>query len=272
MIKEIITFSNHKGGVAKTYTTLQTAYELSKRGNKVLVVDGDPQCNATTNMGIRKNDVKENLYSLFRADICDEEVLTKSAILHSDSFNADVLPGTHMGIDAINKFYGEVTGAISSDLILKRILDKVKDDYDYIVIDSAPGITVLTNNILSVTTQLIFPSAAEGDAIGGLMDFVRTAGVIKEKINPNLNINGLLFTIVPHNQRMEAWIMENARKKFAPHIYIYETIIPKTAKANEARQYCMPALEYDENNKSGLAYEKFVDEMLGRLKNGKQEV
>lgn len=265
MSKEIFTFCNHKGGVAKTFTTLQTAYELSKRGNKVLVIDGDPQCNATNNIGIKKKDVENSLYTLFYADINDEDISTKSAILHSDSFNADIIPCEHKEIEEINKFYNDITSAISPDLILKRILDEIKEDYDYILIDSAPGISKLTNNILSASTQLLFPSTAEGDAIGGLMDFVKTATTIQKKVNPELNVNGLLFTAVPHNRRMETWIMNNVREKFAPHIYIYETIIPLTAKANEARQYCKPALDYDPNNKTGLAYERFVDEMLGRL-------
>lgn len=257
----VISIANQKGGVGKTTTTMNLAYSLVQKNNKVLIVDLDSQSNLTNVCGIlNPYDLKKSLPDLFIKMMNDEDIDVKNSILKLEN-NIDLL-GTNIKLSTVDLMLKSETG---SEFILKNILDTIKDSYDYILIDTAPSLSSLTINALVSSDYIIIPVNLELFALMGLNDFLKTVNKIKKRLNSKLEILGVVITMCDERLNLSKAI-ELQLKEIFKNTKIFDTKIKKTVKIGEANYHNKAIGEYQSNSEISKAYEQLAKEVIDEIK------
>ena len=264
---KVVAVVNQKGGVAKTTTTIHLSADLANRGFKVLVIDFDPQGNATTGLGIDKLDCKYTAYELIKKyDFAEYHNLELKDVIINRSENLDIIP---INIKSA-KANIEINALRARELKLKKVIKEIRElkVYDYVFIDCQPSLSVLVDNALTAADSLIIPCAAEPAAIEGIADMLDTIERIKEDINDTLTIEGVLLTKVNTRTNMHKEIYEYLEKYFGPMgVYkdkLYKTLIRNNTKIAEAYKNGQTIYELDPKANGSIDYKKFVDEFLNK--------
>lgn len=256
---EIISVGNQKGGVGKTSTTLNLAYSLMELGKKVLMIDFDSQANLTTCVGIdRPNEIETNIAHLMMFKMEDEEIPEKESYIQSIG-GVDIIPSS---------IYLSVVDAnlkleMGSERLLSEILDPLREDYDYIIIDTAPSLGSLTVNALCASDSVLITVNPQLLAMMGLQDFLKTTRKVQKRINPKLKIKGILITMCDSRTNLSKILSEQVNEAYNDVVNIYETQIPMTVKVGEAIYYSKSVAEYCPTSTASIAYKDFTKEMIG---------
>ena len=251
----IISVANQKGGVGKTTTTVNLGASLAYLGKKVLLVDIDAQGNATSGVGIRKPDVKEDIY-----DILVNEVDIKETILPTSRENLFIVPATLQLAGAEI----ELTSMMARESRLKLALDEIKYDYDYILIDCPPSLGHLTINAFTASDSILIPVQCEYYALEGLSQLLNTVRLVQKHFNPDLAIEGVLLTMFDARTNLGAEVVEEVRRYFQEKVY--ETVIPRNVRLSEAPSHGLSIIDYDIRSKGAEVYQALAKEVLAREK------
>ena len=258
---KVIAMVNQKGGVGKTTTSINLAASLGILSKKVLMIDLDPQGNATTGVGINKGDVENSIY-----EVLIGQAVIEDAIIKTKYKNMSIIPAyTNLaGIDIV--FINKERKAVADGQVfdktgeLKKSVLKIKDNYDYIIIDCPPSLGVLTTNALAASDSVIIPVQCEFFALEGVMQLMNTIMLAKKKINPNLEIEGVLLTMLYSRTNLGLEVVENIRGFFKERVY--DTIIPRLVRLSEAPSHGKPIAAYDPTSKGTLAYLNLAKEVI----------
>lgn len=251
----IISVANQKGGVGKTTTTVNLGASLAYLGKKVLLVDIDAQGNATSGVGIRKPDVKEDIY-----DILVNEVDIKETILPTSRENLFIVPATLQLAGAEI----ELTSMMARESRLKLALDEIKADYDYILIDCPPSLGHLTINAFTASDSILIPVQCEYYALEGLSQLLNTVRLVQKHFNPDLAIEGVLLTMFDARTNLGAEVVEEVRRYFQEKVY--EAVIPRNVRLSEAPSHGLSIIDYDIRSKGAEVYQALAKEVLSREK------
>ncbi len=258
-MREIIAIANQKGGVGKTTTAVNLAASLAKEGKKVLLIDADPQANATTSLGYSRTDYEFNIYHVMVGSKSLDEI-----ILKTETPNLFLAP-SNIGLVGIEKeFYGRSAGR---ELMLKAAIEKVKDDYDFIIIDSPPALGPMTINALSAANSVIIPIQCEFFALEGLAQLLNTIRVIRKTINPGLKIKGFLPTMFSRQNNLSKQVLADLTHHFNDKLFkdkengVY-VVIPRNIKLAESPSFGKPVIEYDKNSTGSIAYKSLAKIIL----------
>lgn len=247
----IIAVANQKGGVGKTTTVVNLAASLAHRGKRVLIVDLDPQGNATTGSGINKSGIHLGVYAVLLGN-----AVIQAALMRSHSGGYDVLPANR----ALAGAEVELVQELAREMRLKNALATVLDDYDCILIDCPPTLTLLTVNGLAAAQKIIVPMVCEYYALEGISDLVATIRKIRQAVNPQLDILGIVRTLYDARSLLAQQVDEQLQKYFPNKVFA--TTIPRNIRLAEAPSHGMPALAYDAKARGALAYLDLADELL----------
>ena len=252
---KIIAFANQKGGVGKTTTAINLAAALSERGKRVLLCDFDPQGNATSGCGVDPRSLETSVYDR----IVSEDPDTKSGIVQTkwvDIIGANVnLAGAELDLIAMDH----------REARLKLVLDKVKDEYDYVFIDCPPSLGLLTLNCLCAADSFLVPLQCEYYALEGLSQLMTTVRMVKKNMNPKLSLEGVLLTMFDGRTNLSIQVVEEVKKHFPGEVF--SSVVPRNVRLSEAPSHGKPITEYDRMCRGAEAYLSLADEILA--KNGK---
>lgn len=255
-----IAVCNQKGGVGKTTTTVNLGIGLARMNYKVLMIDADPQGDMTTCLGcINKDDMTVTFASLMREYTNDNEVDVKEAILHHEE-GVDYIP-SNIELSALEM---QLVTAMSRERVMKNLINNVKDDYDYIVVDCMPSLGMITINALTAADSVIIPVQSQHLPAKGMMQLIQTINRVKKHINPELNIDGILITLVDKRDNLSKYITEKVREGFGEYLNIYDTVIPSGVAAAYASITGKSVFNFDRNSNVAHAYIQFVREYTGR--------
>ncbi|MCD6555891.1 MAG: ParA family protein [Bacteroidales bacterium] len=255
-MSKVIALANQKGGVGKTTTAINLAASLAVLEKKVLIIDFDPQANATSGIGLELKDIKYSIYDCFIGEIIPQEVIIKTK-----TPGLDIIP-SH--IDLVGAEI-EMLGEENREFFLDTVVKKVKDEYDYVLIDCSPSLGLLTLNALAASDSVIIPVQCEYFALEGLGKLLNTIQMIQKNINTELEIEGFLLTMYDSRVRLSNHVAAEVRKHFES--MVFDTIIQRNIKLSEAPSYGLPAINYDANSKGTINYLNFARELLERNKN-----
>ncbi len=256
MNKKILSVINQKGGVGKTTTVINLATALAQKGKKILVVDLDPQGNATTGLGKSNNDEQKNIYNLLIGKISLEQSIQKSNIGFLDLISSNVnLSGLEV----------ETANEANRAFILKEILKKnssIIDNYENIFIDCPPSLSLLTIMSLVAADELLVPLQTEFFALEGITQLVKTIERIKVNLNPELSIRGILLTMFDKRNKLSSQVDKEARNYFKGKVY--QTVIPRNVRLSEAPSHGMPCVIYDKHCLGSKSYFELAEEFLNQ--------
>jgi len=256
---KIIALVNQKGGVGKTTSSINLAASLGALKKKVLLVDLDPQGNATTGVGINKADIKKSTYDL----ITDKCTLEK-AIIPTKFKNLYVIPATInlAGADIELMEMGRVEHGFNKAGQLKKHLDKAKDVFDYTIIDCPPSLGLITSNALTASDSVIIPVQCEFFALEGIMQLLNTIMLAQKSLNPSLEIEGVLLTMLDNRTNLGLEVVEDIKSYFKERVY--DTIIPRLVRLSEAPSHGKPIIAYDPQSRGTEAYLNLAKEVMER--------
>lgn len=247
----IIAIANQKGGVGKTTTSVNLSACLAYLGKKVLLVDIDPQGNASSGVGVNKGDVQQCIY-----DVIIDDVPVKEAVLETKVENLHIVPATISLAGAEI----ELVSTISREVRLKRALQEVQDLYDYIVIDCPPSLGLLTINSLTASDAIIIPVQCEFYALEGLSQLLSTIRLVQKHLNKNLAIDGVLLTMFDARTNLGIQVIEEVKKYFQDKVY--KTIIPRNVRLSEAPSHGEPIIIYDPKSRGAEVYLELAKEVI----------
>ena len=248
-----IVISNQKGGVGKTTTTINLSASLASLGKKVLVIDMDPQGNTTSGLGVEKDQVENTVYELLLGECTLEESMQKEVFE-----NLSVIPSN------INLAGAEIEliGVDEKEYLLKKELDKVKEEYDFILIDCPPSLNMLTINSMCAGDTVLVPIQCEYYALEGLSQLMHTIELVQDRLNPELEIEGVVFTMYDARTNLSLQVVENVKNNL--NQTIYKSIIPRNVRLAEAPSHGLPITEYDAKSTGAEAYRMLAEEVIHR--------
>ncbi len=247
-----IAIANQKGGVGKTTTSINLSASLAAKGKKVLIIDTDPQGNTTSGFGIDKNDLDNTLYELILGECSIRDCIISNVIE-----NVSVVP-SNVNLAAAEI---ELIGVDKKEYILKNEVDYIKDDYDFIIIDCPPSLNMLTINSMTTADSVLVPIQCEYYALEGLSQLIHTVNLVKARLNPDLEMEGVVFTMYDSRTNLSMQVVENVKQNLNQRVY--NTLIPRNIRLAEAPSYGMPINMYDSKSAGAEAYMQLADEILG---------
>lgn len=249
----IIAIANQKGGVGKTTTAINLSACLAEKGKKVLAIDMDPQGNMTSGLGIDKDTVEKTVYDMIIGQASIDEVICKDALE-----NLDVIP---TGID-LSAAEIELIGVDDKEFIIRNEVHKVRDNYDFVIIDCPPSLNTLTINAMTTADSVIVPIQCEYYALEGLSQLMHTIELVKERLNPKLEMEGVVFTMYDARTNLSLQVVENVKDNLNQSIY--KTIIPRNIRLAEAPSYGMPINMYDTKSTGAESYRMLAEEVIDK--------
>lgn len=252
---KIIAIANQKGGVGKTTTSINLSAALAENGKRILVIDSDPQGNTTSGFGIEKNELENSIYELLLGDCSVEECVIKR-----ENTRLSILPA-NVNLAAAEV---ELIDAPSKEFILKREIDYIRDKYDYIIIDCPPSLSLLTINALTTADSVLVPIQCEYYALEGLSQLIYTVNLVKSRLNPELDMEGVVFTMYDSRTNLSEDVVQNVRSVLKQHIF--DTIIPRNIRLAEAPSRGLPINEYDPRSAGAEAYSSLAKELIRKNK------
>ena len=248
---KVVAIANQKGGVGKTTTAINLSSCLAAKGQKVLAIDMDPQGNMTSGLGVEKDQVENTVYDLIIGKAGIEEVLCKKVIE-----NLDVLP-TNIDLSAAEI---EMIGVENKEYILRDEVAKIRENYDYVIIDCPPSLNMLTINAMTTADSVLVPIQCEYYALEGLSQLIHTIELVQERLNENLKMEGVVFTMYDARTNLSLQVVENVKDNLEQTIY--KTIIPRNIRLAEAPSYGMPINLYDPKSTGAESYMLLADEVI----------
>jgi len=247
----IIAIANQKGGVGKTTTSINLSACIAAKGKKVLVIDIDPQGNTTSGYGIEKNELDNTIYELILGDCSIEDCILKEIFP-----NISILP-SNVNLAAAEI---ELIGVEKKEYILKNEIDWVKDKFDFIMIDCPPSLNLLTINAMTTADSVLVPIQCEYYALEGLSQLIHTINLVKERLNPDLDMDGVVFTMYDSRTNLSAQVVENVKSHLSQKVY--GTLIPRNIRLAEAPSYGKPINMYDAKSAGSESYMSLADEVI----------
>lgn len=249
----IIAIANQKGGVGKTTTSINLSASLAAKGKKVLVLDIDPQGNTTSGFGVNKNELENTIYELILGECSIHDCIIK-----------DIIPNVSILASNVNLAAAEIEliGVDKKEYILKNEVDYIKDNYDYIIIDCPPSLSMLTVNAMTTANTVLVPIQCEYYALEGLSQLIHTVNLVKERLNAELDIEGVVFTMYDSRTNLSNQVVENVKSHIQENVY--KTVIPRNIRLAEAPSYGMPISLYDPKSAGAEAYMLLAEEVINR--------
>ena len=250
-MSRIIAIANQKGGVGKTTTSINLSACLAEKGKKVLVVDIDPQGNTTSGFGIDKNSLENTIYELFLGECELKDCLIENVIENLSLIPANVnLSGAEIDLLSVDK----------REYILKKYIDQIRNDYDFIIIDCPPSLNILTVNAMSTADTILVTIQCEYYALEGLSQLIHTINLAKSRLNPTLEMEGVVFTMYDARTNLSLEVVENVKKSLSQSVY--KTIIPRNIRLAEAPSHGIPINLYDSKSAGAESYRLLAQEVI----------
>lgn len=248
-----IAIANQKGGVGKTTTSINLSATLAEKGKKVLVIDTDPQGNTTSGFGLNKNQLENTIYELLIGECSVTDALYQNVV-----DGVDIIP-SNVNLAAVEI---ELIDMEEKEFILKKSIDTIRDNYDFIIIDCPPSLSMLTINAMTTANTVLVPIQCEYYALEGLSQLVHTVNLVKERLNNSLEMEGVIFTMYDSRTNLSMQVVENVKDHISENVY--KTIIPRNIRLAEAPSYGLPINLYDTRSAGAEAYRLLADEVIGR--------
>lgn len=249
----VIAIANQKGGVGKTTTSINLSACIAEKGKKVLAVDIDPQGNTTSGMGIDKTGNRNTIYQVVIGECSMEEAIIKKVYENLDLVSSDVnLAGAEI----------DLIGIEDREYILKNQIEKVKDNYDFIIIDCPPSLTMLTVNAMTAADTVLVPIQCEYYALEGLSQLIHSIKLVKKKLNPTLEIEGVVFTMYDARTNLSLQVVENVKENLKQSVY--KTVIPRNVRLAEAPSHGLPINVYDSKSAGAESYRMLAEEVINK--------
>ncbi len=252
-MSRIIAIANQKGGVGKTTTAINLSACLAGFGKKVMVIDLDPQGNATSGLGIEKDEVENSVYELMLGE-CE----TKDCIVNTEIDGLSLMPSN------VNLAGAEIEllDVDEKEYVLRNSVNQIRDNYDYVIIDCPPSLNMLTINAMTTADTILVPIQCEYYALEGLSQLIHTINLVQERLNDNLIIEGVVFTMYDGRTNLSQQVVENVRENL--NTKIYETVIPRNIRLAEAPSHGLPIELYDGSSSGAKSYRSLAQEIIAR--------
>lgn len=253
-MKRVIAIANQKGGVGKTTTSINLSACLAEAGKKVLVIDTDPQGNATSGLGLDKDECENTVYDL----VLDQCSIKECMYTVENIPNLTIIPSN---VDLAGAEI-ELLGINEKEYILRNAVDYVKDDFDYVIIDCPPSLNMLTINAMTTADSVLVPIQCEYYALEGISQLIHTIDLVQQRLNPKLKIDGVVFTMYDARTNLSSDVVDTVKNNL--NATVYQTIIPRNVRLAEAPSHGLPINLYDPKSTGSESYRNLAKEIIGR--------